>query len=231
MMLKILNTDLVVQNAHEFLYQLSRATNLNTAIIKEHAMKVVSNEKGVASCVRKINSLKTKACTTLTSEVIIDNIPKELLKGLTENLPDDTRSAIDLITKKILNLMNIQHMNNEILEIADFPRKGQDRESFSSIRVKFKSPTIRDYVLEKKRIFGKIELAKLFASWESEHTIYMNELLPSSIFKLHMEARRRKKETGWDGAIFVRSNNIFGRDNLTNTLFCILDEDDLNKIT
>lgn len=61
--------------------------------------------------------------------------------------------------------------------------------------------------------------------------MFFNELTPGSVFKLHMEARRRKKAVEWDGSLFIRSGNLFAKDNKTGGIFSLVDEEDLAKIS
>lgn len=127
--------------------------------------------------------------------------------------------------------LKIDQIFSDILEISEFQRKGATHESFVSIKVKFKSIPVRDFVLDRKRHHGNINLAVLFTFLSDESIVYFNELTPGSVFKLHMEARRRKKAAAWDGSLFVRSGNLFAKDNRTGRIFSLVDEEDLAKIS
>lgn len=76
-----------------------------------------------------------------------------------------------------------------------------------------------------------MDLSKLFDSVTAETIIYFNELTPGPVLTLHMVARRRKKSQNLNGSFFVRSSNLYFKNNLTNKVECILDEEDINKIS
>lgn len=224
MMLKISNTEVIVQNTQVFLHDLSKASNRNSERIREHDKKLLDLEN-------KFEALKVKMFAGGTTELLIDNVPKTLLKSLTQNPGSVAKSPLDQVCEKILHSLRLENVRSDILSITEFKRKGPNQESSASIKVKFKSPTTRDFVLETKRTFGKLDLSDLFQSVTPENLIYLNELTPSPVFKLHMEARRRKKALGLNGAFFIRTSNLYYKNNQTNTIEYILDEDDLNKLT
>lgn len=232
-MLKVCNTETLILNTQTFLQELSTATNRNSIAIKDHETRITSNEKNVSKCNKKIKSLKSKSSTKPSSAILIDNIPKSLIKHLTDSPLDPAKSPLVTIFETLLEHMKVQNVSLtvDILEITEFLRKGPSQEQFCSIKVRFKSFEVRDYVLEKKRELGKIDIASFFSFLDKECVVFMNELLPSPIFKLHMEARRRKREMDWDGTIFIRSNHVFGKNNITKEIFSIIDEDDLSMIT
>lgn len=66
-----------------------------------------------------------------------------------------------------------------------------------------------------------------------EQQLYLNELLPLELYKLHMAAKQHKARIGWVGYLWIQNSRILARkgQDKAEKVFEIKSLDDLNKMS
>lgn len=218
----------------------SKLDNLNKSCNNNHTL-LVKHDSQIRNATEKINKLESKiddikkysAHSRSESEIIIDNIPKLLidrLKTLDTYKDKDDSFLHCVFVSKLFDKIQMKNMYDEILSVTEFIRKNKPFTNHFTLKIKFKSSCIRDFVLEKKRKFGQIKISDICSEIEDDGIIYINEFFSKYIFDLYMRARKIKSDTGWEGRLWVRSGMLYARAANSDTISEIMTADDLSKI-
>ena len=103
----ILNTESLVQQSQVFLRKVADITNSNSAAIKTHHTRISNLETNLGKCLHKIDSLQTRICAGGISDLLVDNVPKSLIKHLAEDPPNNFTSPLVIIIEKIFQTLKI----------------------------------------------------------------------------------------------------------------------------
>lgn len=201
--------------------------NQQTALVLDYHDKRISALENVNE---QLKELRYKG--NPTSEVKVDGIPK------TCNTP------IEELAQKILQVMNLSALCNDILNIREIKFKSQTSTSNNastpeiaglnstradkSIIIKFKSVEIKKHVLSCKRKHGPIKVSDLVEGGSSDNVLIF-EMHPHIIYELRCMAkdicRSKNYKSPWiaEGTVFVRKDE-------ESQIIPIIIEDDLAKI-
>lgn len=159
--------------------------NAQTRILKNHEDRIASVEK------------KSKGSAPQpTNELVIDNLPLNCCVN---------RSAKD-IGVTLLRTLNLSDLESDVLSVKEFKRNNNDLTL--SLTVAFKSNYTRDHVVNTKRKFGPVKRNMILDQDAGDEPLYINELLPLDLHRLHMAAKQHKARMGWVGYIWVQNSRI-----------------------
>lgn len=231
LILKILNSDNTI---NQKLDNLTIIGDTNTALINEHEIRLNNLTSRVDAHSDKVDNVKLAVANSDPgSEILIDCIPKSLLVTL-KSKPELTIKSDDeafyKIVKDVMLFLEAGSLVVDIMEITEFVKKNPPDTNKFSLKVKFKSSYVRNFVVEKKRKKGDLDLAAIFDDLQDVNLIYINELANKYTHDLYMRARKIKIERNWPGSVWLRNGTVFGRDSIDQRTFVILTKDDLARI-
>lgn len=196
--------------------------------VEEHTAKISQLQTNYTTLTREVDSLRT----TITDGIFPS--AQLTMTGLPGTLHDEPR----VIVEKILNALDLSHLNSDILDIREITRRapgphnqGSNDENLpmsKSLIVRFKSPHICSYVLSKKRAKGMLKIRHVF-SLESQGNIFVNEFLHPHTYKLLRKTKSTAAERGWK-YVWTRDGRIHARKLDGQPPIRILSESDLSKL-
>lgn len=188
--------------------------------------KIPLIEKTVANHNMKINAIQNendqlrKEIEDLRSNVNSSSAKSEEL--IVAGIPSSTCAPLKDITIKILQVLGLPKLSAHILDVRPLVRKNstmenaveteQNRKTTSFI-VRFTSGAVCNMILQKRREKRMLKRSEIFEDCSAatkDLNIYLNQMLASSVYKLHQLARKKAKEISYkyvwvkDGQIFMK---------------------------
>lgn len=185
LMIKVTSGEQFAEGTHTTVQSIIPLLQQQQALIVEHGERL-----------NRLESRPQGSSANPTNGLVIDNIPMSV---------ELARTPIT-ISQCLLDVLGIPELKSEILDARNFMKKaGADK---FSILVSFKSNFTRDHVIMKKRQLGNLEQSQLFGAGCGSNQIFVNELLNASTYRLLIEAKKWKRESGWVGFIWVQNSEI-----------------------
>lgn len=230
LILKFLNSDNFIQSKLDKLETIGRQ---NSDTLKIHDSRIAVVENSVK--VQKDESSNVKSAVAYsrpTSEMTVDHVPRALLRTLKLKYSTKTDSELyETIVRMILDYIEAHIVKGDILELSEFVRKNPTNGMTFSMKVRFKSSCIRDFILEKKRSKGVVKYKDVFEGLEADDVVYMNEIVSKYTFDLLIRAKKKRSELSWDGKVWLRDGIVFAKSNIDNNIFPIITKADLSHIS
>lgn len=205
-MIKVTSSEMLSAGISSSVQSLIPVIEQQNALIADHAQRLTELES------------KSEQSTSSypTNSLVIENIPISV----------ELARAPITIAQSLLDVLKIPEMKSEILEARNFVKKIGS--SSFSVLVSFKSNYSRDFVISKKRQFGRLEQSQLFGSPCGADQVFINELLNLPTYKLFNDAKKWKRASNWQGYIWVKESQIYARKgsdrSVKPTLISSLDE-------
>lgn len=212
-----------------------------TCMSTEHAAKstnsrldeltaaVQANTNACADLKTEIQSLKNlHSYSKLSPEVVITGIPT------TASLPHHE------IIYRVLDRLKLAGFKSDLIDVRKFELKPGNvqptRNTISyntfSLIAKFKSIDICYHIMDVKRKHGKLTIADIFGDTNLaalQGTLFVNELLPSSVYKLFKKTKEIATNKGYKH-IWTRCGSIFVRKLDKSDVIPIVTEQDLTNL-
>lgn len=208
--------------------------------------EISQSQKSLAGRVSALEFKTTVHSSEMEQMKELRNRGMPLAEIKVNGIPFSCKDQIESISLKILQVLNLTNLSNDILSVRPIKVPKLTQPNNSSLPssqatgnvtdsnanfpfvIKFKSCEIRQHVLQAKRAFGPLKLSHIIQT-DNDADITLYEMLPRMVHELKMAARAKGKPLGYK-YIWASNASVLAQKHERSPLIVITTEEDLNLL-
>ncbi|XP_043277679.1 uncharacterized protein [Venturia canescens] len=195
-------------------------------VIIQHRMRAI--EASLSNCLMQVESLKedyecleSKIDSLKDTVASIANVRNVSHAGqvVLSGIPPDCTLSPETILKKVFEALDIGERSTDIITMRIMVKRGknqteQSQEPFRAPCVALLvSDIVRDYVLEKRRAKKNFVWSQVLEDCSpafGQSTVYLNEMLPPSTYRLFRQAKRNMAQLGYS-YVWHKNGHVYAK--------------------